>query len=166
MSDPLGDRDAFDDQLRTRLERLTAAIPVEPLSPAGTRPRHRRPAGQRWLRAGLLAMATLLLVSLGAMATVVWIGTPTVATGAFAEGGVLHCSGVDRMTPPEAQRWLAQRGLTAHWQVEDRDARTSIAQEVPPQDGVITNALGLADGHILILVDRSRDEPGPPQPCP
>ena len=165
MSDPLGDRDPFDDLLRARLERLSAAIPVEPLPVTGGSPRPRRPAGRRWLRAAMLAVATLLLVSLGAVATVVWIGTPAAATGAFAEGGPLHCSGIDQLAPPDAERWLTAHGLTAHWQVEDREARTSVSQDAPPPRGSITDALALADGHVLILVDLSRDTPLPPKPC-
>lgn len=165
MSDPLGDRDPFDDLLRARLERLTAAIPVEPLAvPGGRRPR--AAGGRRWLRAGALAIATLLLVSLGAVAAVVWIGKPSADSGAFARGGPLYCTGVDQLSPPDAERWLTDHDLTAHWQVEDRAAKTSVSQEEPPAHGSITDALELADGHVLVLVDLSRDEPLPPRACP
>ena len=85
MSDPLGDRDPFDDLLQSRLERLTAAIPVEPLAGARAPQRQRPATGRRWLRAGMLAGATLLLMSLGAVAAVVWIGRPAASSGAFAQ---------------------------------------------------------------------------------
>ena len=53
MSDP------FDDRLRSRLERLTAAIPVDPLVTADAPPRRRS------LRVVLVPPSTPLLLSLG-----------------------------------------------------------------------------------------------------
>jgi hypothetical protein len=94
------------------------------------------------------------------------MGRPLDRAGAFGQGGLLHCSGVDQLAPPAAATWLAERGLVAHWQVEDRTARTSAQQNIPPDHGAIIDALELADGHLLILVERDRLQPLPPRPCP
>lgn len=164
MTDRFDDHDPFDDLLRGRLERLTAAIPVDPY-PGASASIRRGARRRRTLRVGLLAAGMVLLFALGAVAGSLIMGRPSDSPGAFGEGAVLHCSGIDQLTPAQAATWLADRGLVAHWQVEDRSARTSEQQETPPDRGTITDALELADGHVLILVDLDRTEPLAPRPC-
>jgi len=156
MSDP------FDDRLRSRLERLTAAIPVAPLeTPATGRITRRRP-----FRVVLAAAAMVVLISLGATAAILELNRPSAQAGAFAEGGPLHCSGVDQLTPVDAQRWIAAHGLTARWQREDRSTGDSTTTSDPPDQGVIIDALALDPTTVLILVDLGRTEPLPARPCP
>jgi hypothetical protein len=165
MSDPFDDHDPFDDRLRGRLERLTAAIPVEP-DPGAARSARRAAQRRRSLRVGVLAAGMVLLFALGAVAGSLIMGRPSDSSGAFARGGLLHCSGIDQLPPPAAAAWLTDHDLVAHWQVEDRTAKTSVQQDAPPERGSITGALELADGHVLILVDVDLDRPLPPRPCP
>lgn len=165
MSEPFDERDPFDQVLHERLDRLTSAIAVDPYPRAAQTRRHAAQR-RRTLRIGLLAAGMVLLFALGAVAGSLIMGRPSDSSGAFARGGLLHCSGIDQLPPPAAATWLASRGLVAHWQVEDRIAQTSVAQDDPPDRGVIIDALELADGHLLVLVQRDRDEPFPPRPCP
>lgn len=165
MTDPLDDHDGFDDGLRGRLERLTAAIPVHS-DPVSARAARRAAGRRRALRIGVLAAGMVLLFALGTVAGSLIMGRPSDSTGAFARGGLLHCSGLDQLPPPAAAAWLTAHDLVAHWQVEDRTAKTSVQQESPPDRGSITGALELADGHVLILVDVDLDRPLPPRPCP
>lgn len=165
MTDPLDEHDPFDDRLHARLDRLMSAIPVDPY-PGATRTTRHAAQRRRTLRIGLLATGMVLLFALGTVAGSLIMGRPSDSSGAFARGGLLHCSGIDQLSPRSAATWLAGRGLSAHWQVEDRTERTSVQQDEPPDRGVIVDALELADGHLLILVARDRDEPFPPRPCP
>ena len=116
--------------------------------------------------AGLLAAGLVLLISLGATATYLAIARPTARNGAFADGGPLHCSGVDQLSPVAAQRWLTDHGFSATWQVEDRSNGTSTTSETPPTHGSILDALALGQRTILVLVDLGRDQPLAPRPCP
>jgi hypothetical protein len=165
MTEPFDERDPFDALLHQRLDRLTAAIPVDPY-PGASQTRRRAAHRRRSLRIGLLAAGMVLLFALGTVAGSLIMGRPSDSSGAFARGGLLHCSGIDQLPPSAAATWLAARGLVAHWQVEDRTAQTSEPQEEPPDRGAIIDALELADGHLMILVQRDRDEPFPPRPCP
>lgn len=165
MTDERDDPEADDRRLHERLARLTAAIPVDAY-PGATAAARRAARRRRTLRVGLLAVGMVTLFTLGAVAGSLIMGRPSDSTGAFGRGGVLHCSGVDQLSPPTAAAWLSARGLVAHWQVEDRTARTSIQQDIPPDRGAIVAALELADSHLLILVERDRREPLPPRPCP
>jgi hypothetical protein len=161
--DPIDPVDPFDGQLRARLERLALAIPVDP-------PGRRETARARWRprswRASLGAGVLLLVVSLGAAATLIQIGHPASSSSAFAAGGPLHCSRLDQMTPPDAAAWLTAHGLRARWQVEDRAESSFAIVDSAPDRGVIVEALALSDGSLVILVDRSRDTPAPPHACP
>ena len=157
MSDP------FDDRLRARLDRLTAAIPVEPRSAAvmPTRAIRRRPLG-----AALAAAAMVVVVSLGATAAFIALNEPAARSGAFAIGGPLHCSGVDQMTPREAERWMTARGLRSPWQQEDRVGDTSATVEGAPDRGFIIDALELDEQTLLVLVDLGREQPLALRSCP
>jgi len=157
--------DPFDDKLRERLRRLTAAIPVEPSStparppgPARWRPRSRR----------ALAGAALLVavISLGAAGAILTFGRPSVSSSAFAAGGPLHCSGIDQLAPPDAAAWLDGHHLRVRWQVEDRDEGSFQLMESAPERGAIVDALELDDGSLLVLVDARRDTALAPRPCP
>ena len=165
MTDERDDHDPDDGRLRERLARLTAAIPVDAY-PGATAAARRAARRRRTVRVGLLAVGMVMLFALGAVAGSLIMGRPSDSAGAFGRGGLLHCSGVDQLSPPAASTWLAERGLVAHWQVEDRTARTSVQQNIPPDQGAIIDALELADGHLLILVERDRLQPLPPRPCP
>jgi hypothetical protein len=155
--------DPFDDRLRERLERLTAAVPVAPhvqRSPVrSVRPR------RSW-RVALAATGLILVVSLGATAAILELNRPSSSPGAFAPGQPLHCSGVDQLAPRDAERWLAARGFQVQWQVEDRSGGTSSTGSTAPDSGSITNALALPDGTLIVIVDLSRSEPLAPRPCP
>lgn len=154
MSDP------FDDRLRSRLERLTAAIPVEPLVTMDASPRRRS------LRVVLVAASMVILLSLGTTAAILEWNRPSARAGAFTPGGPLHCSGVDQMTPIQAAQWLAEHGLAARWQREDRSTGTTATTDDPPDRGAIIDALTLDPTTVLVLIDLGRTEPLAPRPCP
>ena len=75
--------------------------------------------------------------------------------GLFNPGQPLACTGVERMTPPEAADWFAQHGYTVTWQIETRnggstkDASTSRQSSTPPQTGYVIDGVleGTAPDH-------------------
>jgi len=108
-------------------------------------------------RAGSIAGVILAIASGGAMAGVA-VGRPPGPAGAtpighpglFNPGQPLHCSGIERMRPPEAARFLEALGYAVTWQVEDRDALTSRQTSVPPATGFIIE--GVVHGRAMLLV--------------
>jgi hypothetical protein len=158
MSDP------FDDELLRRLERLTGAIPVADRRVTRVPTSVRR--GRRPWRIALAAVGMLLVLALGTTAAILERDRPSSGPGAFAAGGLLHCSGVDQLSPPDAAAWLQARDFAVRWQVEDRSAGSSVLQDDAPDGGHIVDVLALDDGSLLVLVDLSRSEPPAPRPCP
>jgi hypothetical protein len=136
--------DELDDVLRERLIRLEASIEVP------DRPRHlalsRRP---RRMAAGVLA--AVLVLGGAASASVLMDAQEAIPSpGVFSAGGALACTGVWKMTPPEAETYLASRGFGVTWQIEDVGAGTSRLSEDAPRHGYIIE--GVLVGQALTLV--------------
>ena len=152
--------DEFDSGLRTRLERLEQTLPTKQTMSAGWR---RGPLRLSLAAAGGLA-AVGILAGVVAGATVVSDqvhGHP----GLFAPGGTFYCTNIRQMSPPEAERALAQLGYVVTWQVEDRSLGSSEQTTTPPSDGYIIE--GVLDGKDLVLVVERGEgaAPVPEGPC-
>ncbi len=62
----------------------------------------------------------------------------------------LACTGVWKMSPPEAEQYLVARGYSVTWQIEDQAAGTSVLSKQPPTAGYIIE--GVLVGRDLTLV--------------
>ena len=93
--------------LRDRLARLEAAAPAAapPLMPFPAPRTHK-------LRGLGLALAAVLLVGAATAAGTTVLNNARGHEGLFNPGQPLACTGVERMTPPEAADWFAQHGYT------------------------------------------------------
>jgi hypothetical protein len=137
--------DEFDEQLRARLERLEATLPLgRPVPSHAKRPEIRLTAG---VVSGIAAVA--MLAGAVAGATVISDGVRG-HPGLFAPGGIFECTRIQEMTPRHAAGVLAELGYTVTWQVEDRDLGTSKQMSVAPSDGYIID--GVLEGANLVLV--------------
>ena len=105
------------------------------------------PDRRRRTRSGLIPVAVVslaagLALGLGAglaTATPVIVRTDIhVAEGAFNKGQPLYCSGVELMTPREADQWLRDRGYTPEWQTDHFPGGPKVS-ETPPDEGMIVN---------------------------
>ena len=85
-------------------------------------PDRRRRARGSVIPVAVASLAVGLVLGVGAgFATAANVVVRTdVHTGesAFNKGQPLYCSGVELMTPPEADQWLRDRGYTVEWQME------------------------------------------------
>lgn len=137
--------DTFDLELARRLARLAEAVPVE----AVPEPHRGHVPGRRL--SGVLAGVTAAILIAGAtVGGLVLFGVPTGHPGLFGPGRPLYCSGIERMTPPEAAAWLAAHGYVVTWQIEDVDAPSSRQSTVPPMSGYIID--GVLKGNQMTLV--------------
>ena len=66
---------------------------------------------------------------------------------AFNRGQPLYCSGVELMTPPEADQWLRDRGYTVEWQMEGFPGGPRLS-ETRPDEGMIANG-GMVDARTI-----------------
>jgi len=131
-----------DTRLHDRLRRLEAELPTE----VGARPARR---SARWSAPVVAGIALLAVATGGAGATIVQEavrGSP----GVFSREGPLYCTRIQEMEPPRAAVLLADLGYRVTWQVEDRDALTSVQTTTPPLDGYIIE--GVIHGRDLTLV--------------
>ena len=157
----------LDIELRDRLARLEAAAPgaLPPMLPAPATRTHK-------LRGLGLALAAVLLIGAATTAGSAVLNEARSHEGLFNPGQPLACTGVERMTPPEAADWFAQHGYTVTWQIETRnggstkDASTSRRSSTPPQTGYVIDGV-LEGDHILTMVVETGPaaQPRGPMPC-
>jgi hypothetical protein len=141
----------LDAALRDRLSHLEAAAPgaLPPMLPAVTTRTHK-------LRGLGLALAAVVLIGGAATAGSVVFNNAIGRPGLFNAGQPLACTGVERMTPPEAAHWLSQHGYTVTWQIEARtggstkESSTSTQSATPPQTGYVID--GVLEGKHLTMV--------------
>ena len=105
-------------------------------------PDRRRRARGSVIPVAVASLAVGLVLGVGAgFATAANVVVRTdVHTGesAFNKGQPLYCSGVELMTPPEADQWLRDRGYTVEWQMEGFPGGPRLS-ETPPEAGMIAN---------------------------
>jgi len=124
---------ASDDELMARLRAMEGSEWV---------PDRRRRARGSVIPVAVVSLAVGLVLGVGAgFATAANVVVRTdVHTGesAFNKGQPLYCSGVELMTPPEADQWLRDRGYTVEWQMEGFPGGPRLS-ETPPEEGMIAN---------------------------
>lgn len=122
-----------DDELAARLRAMESSEWV---------PDRRRRARGRVLPVALASLVLGLVLGVGAgfatAASVVVRTDVHTAEGAFNKGQPLYCSGVELMTPPEADQWLRDRGYTVEWQMDHFPGVPKLS-ETPPEEGMIAN---------------------------
>lgn len=111
----------------------------------------------------LPAVAALLLIGAAAgTAGAAAIDAVRSSPGVFSQAGALACSSVQDMAPPHADEVLRELGYTVTWQIEDRDAGTSVTATIPPAVGYIQE--GVLHGRELLLVVETGDAASPVGP--
>ncbi len=138
----------IDRDLEQRLRRLEVSLPVgaQTLPLTADRRAVRLAGGATGLIASLLLVAG---VAAGGVRLVTLATAP--GEGLFNPGQPLHCSGVERMTPQDADRFLRAQGYDVTWQIEDRDPRTPYRlSETPPERGFVID--GVAHGVKLTMI--------------
>jgi hypothetical protein len=124
---------ASDDELAARLRAIESSEWV---------PDRRRRARGRVMPVALASLVLGLVLGVGAgfatAASVVVRTDVHVAEGAFNKGQPLYCSGVELMTPREADQWLRDRGYTPEWQTDHFPGGPKVS-ETPPDEGMIVN---------------------------
>ena len=149
----------FDVRLKERLLRLEEEMPD-----MSTR---RRP----WNRSLRLPLTAVVLVGVLGMATgaaaasVVFREAGGTAPGAFTAEGPLYCSGIHEMAPAQADPLLRDLGYEVTWQIEDRDARSSVQSSTPPTDGFIVEG-AIIGGKLILVVERGQNVEPVADPCP
>ena len=148
----------FDAQLKERLVRLEEMMPEMPARSGGSRAV--RLSAFALVLVGVLGMAT------GATAaTIVFREASGSAPGVFSGQGPLYCSGIHQMAPVVADPLLRELGYKVIWQIEDRDAKTSVQSSTPPSDGFIVEG-ALIQGELILVVERGKDVKPVPDLCP
>ncbi len=149
----------FDTRLKERLVRLQEGLPDMSAKTRGSR--------QMRLSALALVLVGLLGVATGVAATSVVFrevsGGPV--PGVFSPGGPLYCSSIYQMAPVVADPLLRELGYKVTWQIEDRDAKTSVQSTIPPSDGFIVEG-AIVQGVLILVVERGRDVKPVPINCP
>ncbi len=114
-------------------------------------PDRRRRTRGRVLPVAVASLVVGLVLGVGAgFATAASVVVRTdVHTGesAFNKGQPLYCSGVELMTPPEAEQWLRDRGYTVEWQMDHFPGGPRLS-ETPPEEGMIANG-GMVDARTI-----------------
>lgn len=99
--------------------------------------------------------ATAILAA-AVLAGCAWAGLEMASTpveGAFNPGQPLHCSGIESMTPREAQQELERRGYIVDWQYHPEQGAPAV-RERPPEEAVIIEVT-LTDDRALVLAEGS-----------
>jgi hypothetical protein len=149
----------FDVHLKERLLRLEEEMPD--MSTRRTRP-------NRSLR---LPLAVVVLVGIlgiatgAAAASVVMREAGGSAPGVFTAEGPLYCSGIHEMSPGQADPLLRELGYQVTWQIEDRDAKTSVQSAKPPSNGFIVEG-AIVNGELILVVERGQGVQRVADPCP
>lgn len=148
----------FDARLRERLLRFE-----EEISYMTTKDRRYHPLG--WSALALVIVAILGIATGAAATSVVFREATGSAPGVFSPQGPLYCSGIHQMEPVDADPLLRNLGYEVIWQVEDRDAKTSVQSSTPPSDGFIVEG-AIIEGNLILVVERGEDVEPVPNPCP
>lgn len=149
----------FHVRLKERLLRLEEGMPDM------AKMRRRRNSSLR-LPLTIVVLVGLLGVASGAAAaTVVFREAGGSAPGVFTAEGPLYCSGVHEMSPAQAHPLLRDLGYEVTWQIEDRDAKTSIQSSSPPSDGFIVEG-AIVRGELILVVERGQSVERVADPCP
>ena len=111
----------------------------------------RRPTRRSVVPVALASLVAGLIVGVGAgfatAANVVVRTDVHTAESAFNKGQPLYCSGVEFMTPREADRWLRDRGYTVEWQIDHFPGGPRLS-DTPPDEGMIANG-GMVDARTI-----------------
>ena len=149
----------FNSRLKERLVRLEEGIPDLSARTRGSRPLR--------LSAVALVLVGVLGVATGAAATSVVFrevsGGPV--PGVFSPGGPLYCSSIHQMAPVVADPLLRELGYKVTWQIEDRDAKTSVQSTTPPSDGFVVEG-AIIQGELILVVERGKYVKPVPMNCP
>lgn len=133
-------------------------------------PDRRRPTRGNVIPVAVASLAVGLVLGLGtgyATAANVVVRTDVQqGEGAFNKGQPLYCSGVEFMTPRDADRWMRDRGYTVTWQLENFPGGPRLG-ETPPEEGQIANG-GMVDARTIamIVVPAGTIERSGPINCP
>lgn len=143
------DDHAFDNRLRA----LEVGVPVT----SGPPPVGRAPKFSRG-RTILVAAAAVVVLAGGTAASGVFEAKST--PGAFNRGQPLHCSGIAKMAPREAEAWLDAHGYDdVTWQVEDRTPgvpkgqQRSEKRDTAPSSGKIAAATFVNRTQLIVVVE-------------
>ena len=151
--------DEFDTRLKERLVRLEEGLPDMSGKTRGSGPMR--------LSAVALVLIGVLGVATGAAATSVLFrevsGGPV--SGVFSPGGPLYCSRLHQMAPVAADPLLRELGYKVIWQIEDRDAKTSVQSSTPPSAGFIVEG-ALVQGERSWSWNAARTSSPMPYRCP
>jgi hypothetical protein len=141
-----------DHEINDRLQAFEASVPV-----TGRAPEVRRPRVSRG-RTALVAVAAVVVLAGGTAASGVL--EAQASPGAFDPGQPLHCEGVAKMTPREAEKWLRNHGYDdVTWQVEDRTPGVPKGQQrseqsrIAPEKGKIASAVFISRTELIVLVE-------------
>jgi hypothetical protein len=144
--------ETFEPQLRERLGRLEASVPV-----ADARPRRRRLG--RAVRTSLsLAAAISLLAFSGGLVVGRFLDSnePIGHEGLENPGQPFYGAGLRCMTPAGAHQTITARGFTVTWQIEDRDSNgvgTTTLSGTPPSAGVVEGGFVQgSEAHVVVSV--------------
>lgn len=147
----------FDARLKERLLRMEEEMPKVSATRGGDPMR---------LSVIILVLVGVLGVATGAAATTVVLREVTgSAPGVFSGQGPLHCSGIHQMAAVDADPLLRELGYNVMWQIEDRDAKTSVQSTAPPSDGFIVEG-AIIGGDLILVVERGEDVEPVPNSCP
>jgi hypothetical protein len=148
----------FDARLKERLVRLEAGMPDMSAKTRGSRP-------LRMSALALVLVGVLGVVTGAAATSVVFREASGPVPGVFSRQGPLYCSGIHQMAPVVADPLLRELGYKVTWQIEDRDAKTSVQSSTPPSDGFIVEG-AIIHGELILVVERGRGVEPVPNPCP
>lgn len=138
--------DDFDNELRSRLSRMEARLPVQG---APSSPRMKMPMRLSAGVAGGLAALTLLA---GAVAGATISSQVRGHPGLFAPGGVFYCTQIRQLSPPQAEAALEKLGYIVTWQIEDRSDGSSVQTPTAPAAGYIIEGV-LEDAELILVVE-------------
>ena len=144
-----------DVQLGERLRRLEARVPgAEAPALRGRRPVPR-------MIGGSLAATLLILLAATTVAGAAVIVSEAVRghPGVDSPGQPFFGAGLECMSPPEAEAYLADHGYTGTvWQVE-RDGAASDHVSTPPEHGYVIPG-SIIDGVLIMIVDQRASATG------
>lgn len=151
--------EAFDVHLKERLLRLEEEMPG--MSTKSTRPNR----SLRLPLAAVVLVGVLGIATGAAAASVVMREAGGTAPGVFTAEGPLYCSGIHEMSPAQADPLLRELGYRVTWQIEDRDAKTSVQSATAPSDGFIVEG-AIVNGELILVVERGQAVQRVADPCP
>ena len=141
---------AFEAELRARLERLGSTITVDAMpSLAPERSRRRLALLAAAGAAALLAIGGTAVIGRHAQGP----NEPRARAGVTNVGQPFACVPFARMTPPEADAYMRERGYSVRWQIEERPSGESWQSDVPPATGHPIAGVVVGKNQILYVVE-------------